>query len=110
MEFKPFKIHVGYNEAVTSYQNNRRGKGPNAEVVEWLHENVGQDRWQYIWLWPNTSQNRWTADIIGDHGNLTDDDREVGGMFYFDTEEDKLLFIMKWLSTYEKPYITWHPV
>ena len=93
MEFKPFPMYVGYNTKVTEYEHGKRGKGPNAEVMNWLAEsNIS---WQFNWSVPeldsNVSLNEYAKQTIKIVATS-------GGTFYFDSEEDRLLFCLRWLS------------
>lgn len=118
MNFKPFPVYVGYNKKVTSYQNGKRGKIPTAKVIEWLYENVS-DRWQFNWnddyLDPSTVD---YSKFINPMDYIHELNKEIkasakknGGTFYFDRDEDRLLFCLVWLSEInEEEYIFWHPV
>ena len=93
MEFKPFSIFVGYDTRVTKYENGKRGKSPTAAVMHWLAEsNIS---WQFNW-------NMVPLDGISSVREYAQQTIEVvektGGTFYFDTEEDRLLFCLRWLS------------
>jgi hypothetical protein len=92
MEFKPFAIHVGYDSRVTEYEQGKRGKGPTAGVMNWLAE--AGIRWQFDWIDSHSEEEKIKPN---------------GGTFYFDTEEDRLLFCLKWLSQKEES-LFWHPV
>jgi len=100
MEFKPFPMYVGYNTKVTEYEHGKRGKGPTAEVMNWLAE--VDIKWQFKWHVPeidsNVSLNEYmkqTMEIVA----------TSGGTFYFDSEEDRLLFCLRWLSGEKSPKI-----
>ena len=112
MCFKPYSVFVGYDNRITDYQQGKRGKIPNAAVLEWLHENIGQNRWQFDWEPPTDAviknvDNRSVIDHVNDVANQYS---SSGATFYFDSEEDRLLFCMKWLSGKAEPPLFWHPV
>jgi hypothetical protein len=115
MDFKPFSIYIGYDHTITRYQNGQSGKIPTDQVLEWLHENV--DAWQFNW---NDDLDPYSTVVHSKFFNLIDYISELnkefkysakknGGIFYFDTEEDRLLFCLKWVTNKEET-IFWHPV
>ena len=112
MKFKPFAIHVGYDTRVTEYEQDKRGKGkrgkgPAAEVMNWLAE--AGIKWQFDWHYPEATDPSGVFEMV-EYVNLVQKNTEKGGgIFYFDTEEDRLLFCLKWLSEKEDT-VFWHPV
>jgi hypothetical protein len=107
MKFKPFAIHVGYDTRVTEYEHGKRGKGPSAAVMNWLAES--DIKWQFDWHYPEATDPSGVFEMV-EYVNLVQKNTEKGGgIFYFDTEEDRLLFCLKWLAEKEET-IFWHPV
>ena len=111
MEFKPFPMYVGYNTKVTEYEHGKRGKGPTAEVMNWLAE--VDIKWQFKWHVPEMDNTvsldeymKQTKLSLNEYMKLT---KEIvatsGGTFYFDSEEDRLLFCLRWLSGEKNPKI-----
>jgi hypothetical protein len=93
MEFKPFSVYVGYDTRVTEYELGKRGKGPAAEVMNWLAES--DISWQFNWNLPKLD----SSTTLHEYAKQTIDVVQTsGGIFYFDTEEDRLLFCLRWLS------------
>jgi hypothetical protein len=107
MEFKPFAIHVGYDTRVTEYEQGKRGKGPSAAVMNWLAES--DIKWQFDWKYPEETDPGSVISMVEFVEMVDDHYKKGGGIFYFDTEEDRLLFCLKWLSEKEET-IFWHPV
>ena len=107
MEFKPFAIHVGYDTRVTEYEQGKRGKGPAAAVMNWLAEsNIS---WQFDWHYPEATDPSGVFEMMEYIDLVQKKTEKGGGIFYFDTEEDRLLFCLKWLSNKEDT-VFWHPV
>ena len=110
MEFKPFAMHVGYDTRVTEYVAARRGKVPKFEVMDWLHENVGMDGWQFDWKVPENEGPVRLKEVMAYISEVNDSYRQAGGTFYFDSEEDRLLFCLKWIANGVEDPLMWHPV
>jgi len=67
---------------------------PLVKVTKWLDETVGAGNWSFEWIsFPKNPCNEI---------NLSDPKvkniAEPGGNFYFDKEEDKLMFVFRWLT------------
>ena len=107
MEFKPFAIHVGYDTRVTEYEHGKRGKGPSADVMNWLAES--DIKWQFDWKYPEVTDPGSVFEMVEFVEMVDDHHKKGGGIFYFDSEEDRLLFCLKWLSNKEDT-VFWHPV
>jgi hypothetical protein len=107
MEFKLFSIDVGYDSRVTKYDDGRRGKSPSDDVMNWLAE--ADIRWQFEWKYPETTDPGSVFEMYEYVDIVQKNTEKGGGIFYFDTEEDRLLFCLKWLSEKEET-IFWHPV
>ena len=108
MEFKPFAIHVGYDTRVTEYEHGKRGKGPSAAVMNWLAET--HINWQFDWHYPEATDPSGVFEMV-EYVNLVQKLTEKsGGIFYFDTEEDRLLFCLKWIADGVETPVIWHPV
>ena len=106
MNFKPFAIHVGYDTRVTEYEQGF-GKCPSAAVMNWLAES--DIKWQFDWHYPEATDPSGVFEMV-EYVNLVQKNTEKGGgIFYFDTEEDRLLFCLQWLSEKEETTF-WHPV
>ena len=107
MDFKPFAIHVGYDTRVTEYEQGKRGKGPAAAVMNWLAEsNIS---WHFDWHYPEATDPIGVFEMMEYIDLVQKKTEKGGGIFYFDTEEDRLLFCLKWLSNKEET-VFWHPV
>jgi hypothetical protein len=110
MQFKPFEIFVGYNNGVTEYLSGRAGKIPTQKVIEWLDENIGRDKWQYDWE-PPVNPVIKNSDSVGIIIEQTDRSyKNSGATFYFDSDEDRLLFCLKWFANGIEDSLFWHPV
>ena len=108
MEFKPFAIHVGYDSRVTEYEQGKRGKGPAAAVMNWLAEsNIS---WQFDWHYPEATDPSGVFEMMEYIDLVQKKTEKGGGIFYFDTEEDRLLFCFKWITNGVEEPIMWHPV
>lgn len=93
MEFKPFPVYVGYDTRVTEYEQGKRGKGPTSEVMNWLAES--DISWQFNWNLPKLDN----ITTLKEYAQQTIEVVQTsGGTFYFDNEEDRLLFCLRWLS------------
>jgi len=112
MQFKPYSVYVGYDNKVTEYQNGKKGKFPTTEVIEWLHENVGLDCWQFDWDPPvdPVVKNVDNRSIIDHINEVCNQHYRSGATFYFDKDEDRLLFCLKWISEGIEEPLFWHPV
>jgi hypothetical protein len=109
MDFKPFPLHVGYDTRITEYVKARRGKVPKFEIMDWLHENVGMDGWQFDWQYPETTDPTSVQEMGEFIEQVRSSTQASGGTFYFDSEEDRLLFCLKWFNG-DDDTIMWHPV
>jgi hypothetical protein len=108
MEFKPFPIHVGYDTRITEYEQGKRGKIPKSEVMSWLHENVSG--WQFNWTDPEEGEPNRFIEIMEYIEEVNKHYKRSGGTFYFDSEEDRLLFCLKWIANGVEDPLMWHPV
>jgi hypothetical protein len=75
--------------------------------MSWLHENVSG--WQFDWTYPELDEPNRFIDVMSYIKEVNAHYKKGGGTFYFDNEEDRLLFCLKWLSNKEET-IFWHPV
>jgi hypothetical protein len=108
MNFKPFPQHVGYDTRVTEYEHGKRGKGPAAAVMNWLAEtNI---RWQFDWKYPEATDPSGIFAMVEYVEIIHKNTVKSGGTFYFDTEEDRLLFCLKWIADGVETPVIWHPV
>jgi hypothetical protein len=106
LQTKPYAIHVGYLRDLTSYEPGKSGKVPSYQVMEWLNENVSG--WEFIWTAPKE-----TKPVLGLMDYISEislNQKDSGGTFYFDSEEDRLLFCLRWLDKKQEQQIFWHPV
>jgi len=108
MDFKPFSIHVGYDTRVTEYEIGKRGKGPTDAVINWLAES--NIKWHFEWQYPEATDPGSVFSIMEFVEIVNQHQKKSGGIFYFDNEEDKLLFCLKWLTTSIEEPLMWHPV
>ena len=108
MEFKPFPVHVGYDTRVTEYEEGKRGKVPSLAVMLWLHENV--NGWQFNWTYPEPDEPNRFIDVMEYIKEVNKNYKKGGGTFYFDSEEDRLLFCLKWIANGVEEPIMWNPV
>jgi len=108
MEFKPFPIHVGYDTRVTEYEHGKRGKTPTASVMNWLAET--DIKWQFDWIYPEKPDPGSVFEMVEYIDILQKGVEKSGGIFYFDNEEDRLLFCLKWIANGIEEPIAWHPV
>jgi hypothetical protein len=111
MDLKPFPIHVGSDRRVTHYdQHSIRGKVPSPEVMNWLAE-VGI-QWQFEWHSPAAVDYQLSAVEMMEYVKLVDKNAaKSGGTFYFDNEEDRLLFCLTWVANgIKQDTAMWHPV
>ena len=109
MTYKPFSIFVGYEASLTEYVQGGAGKIPKQSVIEWLEENVGSNRWQYDWD-PPVDPVIKNSDSVGYVRETDRIYRTSGATFYFDSEEDRLLFCLKWIPNGAEQTTFWHPV
>lgn len=110
MQFKPYSVYVGYDNRVTEYHSGKKGKFPTTEVIEWLHENVGLDCWQFDWDPPIDALIKNT-DLMIEIETVQNNTTGTGATFYFDNDDDRLLFCLKWLANNKvDDTLFWHPV
>ena len=95
MEFKPFPVHVGYYSKVTEYEMGKRGKSPSADVMNWFAE-IGIN-WQFEWQYPEATDPSGVFEMVEYVDIVTKLEAKAGGTFYFETEEDRLLFCLTWM-------------
>jgi hypothetical protein len=108
MKFKPFPQHVGYDTRVTEYEEGKRGKVPTIEVMDWLAE-TGIN-WQFNWTDPEETDPNGVFAMVEYVEIIHKNTAKSGGTFYFDSEEDRLLFCLKWIADGIETPIIWHPV
>ena len=108
MQFKPFPIHIGYDTRVTEYEHGKRGKGPAAEVMNWLAE--ANIQWQFEWTHPEDDEPNRFINMDAYIKSVNEHYKKGGGTFYFDSEEDRLLFCLKWVANGVEEPVMWHPV
>jgi len=108
MEFKPFPIHVGYDTRVTKYEDGKRGKSPEDAVMNWLAE--ADIKWQFNWTYPEADEPHQFIDVMEYIKEVNKHYKKGGGTFYFDSEEDRLLFCLKWIANGVEEPLNWHPV
>ena len=108
MEFKPFAIQVGYDSRVTEYEQGKRGKGPSAAVMNWLAEL--DIKWQFDWHYPEVNDPSSVFKMVEYIEVIHKSTVTGGGVFYFDSEEDRLLFCLKWIANGVEEPLMWHPV
>jgi hypothetical protein len=111
MDFKPFPIYVGYNRRVTEYEQGMHGKVPAPEVMNWLAE-VGIE-WQFEWRGPEATDPDPGAvfEMMAYVEQVNKNIEKGGGIFYFDNEEDRLLFCLTWVANgIKQDAVMWHPV
>ena len=84
---------------------------PTQAVIEWLDESVGRDCWQFNWKSPDGNpQISYNGDLSATLVSIDYQMKTSGGTFYFDSEEDRLLFCLKYVSDSNYKSIMWHPV
>lgn len=108
MEFKPFAIYVGYDTKVTEYEHGKRGKGPSSAVMNWLAET--DIKWQFDWKYPEVTDPGSVFEMVEYVETVHRNTVKSGGTFYFDSEEDRLLFCLKWMANGVETPMTWHPI
>jgi hypothetical protein len=108
MDFKLFPMHVGYDTRVTDYEQGKRGKGPTAAVINWLAE--ANIKWQFDWKYPEATDPGGIFAMVEYVEIVHKNTVKSGGTFYFDSEEDRLLFCLKWIADGVETPVIWHPV
>ena len=111
MQFKPFTVFVGYNTDCLEYLNGKAGMVPRQAVIEWLDEIVGRNCWQFDWQKPvENLPVSYSSDLTATLVSIDHQMKTSGGTFYFDSEEDRLLFCLRYVSNNDYKSIMWHPV
>lgn len=99
---KPFKIFTNQISLIRwrDLYDLKSSARPDLHIEKWLNENIGVDRWEFRY-----------DPYINPCGeiSLSGEKLESGSTFFFDTEEDLLLFSLRWLSSKDNS-IFWHPV
>jgi len=101
---------VGSDRRVTQYdQHSIRDKVPRPEVINWLEETNVQ--WQFEWHSPAAVDPSSVFEMM-EYVKLVDKNAaKSGGTFYFDNEEDRLLFCLTWVANgIKQDAVMWHPV
>lgn len=104
------KAYAGYNENIM-YMN-PVGYEVQHDVKEWLDTAIGPGNWHYIWVAPNNLPlNEMLGSTSYDAVYIEAKRlKGTGAYFYFESEEDLLLFNMRWLIEGNREPLMWHPV
>jgi hypothetical protein len=105
-----YLIHVSDYSGIAQWTGQEFA--PTCEVYNWLNESIGTENWKYVYKYRREDINKFLTGNISyiDYiKTLNQKDTETGIYFYFKTEEDLSLFIIRWVSK-KSEEIFWHPV
>jgi hypothetical protein len=108
MQFKEYSVYVGHDHNILTFDANQSGKIPKYHILEWLNETIGLDNWQYDYE-PHVAPMIKNSDMIDVIRDINAHPDKSGATFYFGSDEDRLLFCLKWVNT-KKETVFWHPV